>query len=111
MITLSTRNFKAKKIHKCDWCNLQISINEEYERSSCVQDGAFYEWKNHKHCLSLYHKLKMNNFDDGYGVDADTFEYVVTEKFNELNPSDEGVTEWEGMIKFVVTYIKKENTI
>lgn len=44
---LEVKNMKARKQHKCDWCNEKILPGEVYERSAGVSEDGMY-------CISLH---------------------------------------------------------
>lgn len=51
--TLQSRIRKARKEHRCDFCNHKIAKGEQYVSQSCVCDGRAYTWKEHLHCRDL----------------------------------------------------------
>lgn len=77
MEQISYKKVKARKEHRCDWCQGTIKKGELYENSTNVDDGDIWTWKNHLKCMALYHKLHMGNNDWNEGVNGDVFmEYV-----------------------------------
>lgn len=86
METLSTeKETKARKEHRCDFCSYKIMVNELYMKSTHVYDGSIYDWKTHKYCAKLAHKLKM--YDECYydeGVTMDDFMETVSEKYHDI---------------------------
>lgn len=41
---------KARKEHRCDWCNGDVQISEYYCRLPAAVDGAMYKTKLHTDC-------------------------------------------------------------
>lgn len=80
MKTISNAKHKARKDHKCNWCNCVIEKGTIYTRQFLINNGETYEWKNHIHCEEIANKLKM--FDDcDYGVDEENFHETISEQF------------------------------
>lgn len=83
MITLKLVRPKAKKQHKCNYCNGTIEVGEVYSRSTHVYDGDLYEWKSHDKCQFLASELRM--FEDvDEGVTMDYFMESVNEAYRTL---------------------------
>ena len=83
METISTKEVKARKQHKCNWCGCKINIGTIYTTSFCVHDVDTYTWKNHIHCEEIASKLKMFDYAD-YGVDEENFQETIREEFIKL---------------------------
>lgn len=63
METISySKEVKAAKDHKCNFCCEKIRQGETYITSTHKQDGTIYDWKTHKHCSDIATRLKM--YDD-----------------------------------------------
>ena len=78
---------KAKKIHKCDYCHLQIKEGEFYEYSAINNGSDFYTWKVHVDCQRL--AVKLNMFDESEeGVSSDIFDYYINEYIADLSFAD-----------------------
>jgi hypothetical protein len=79
MNTLSQRTPKAKKEHRCDYCNGTIQVGEVYNYSAHT-DGMFYAWKSHLDCQSIAHELNMWEWVDE-GLDSDSFQEFIRERY------------------------------
>lgn len=78
---------KARKKHRCNFCNELIFAGEVYIKSTHVYDGGMYDWKSHKHCSELADTMKMyDECDDG--LTADDFMEFVSEKHHEILVKD-----------------------
>lgn len=101
METLSRKESKARKEHYCDWCGDVIKIGEIYDSSFNVSDGDSYNWKNHKRCAKIAHKLNMfDECDDG--VNEEDFQSSITEFFTELKEDSEGIVlRWNQLPVFI----------
>lgn len=74
---------KARKEHTCDFCSNKIREGEFYIKSTHVYDGQVYDWKTHKHCAEIAHRLKMyDNCDEG--VTQDYFMESINCEHNDL---------------------------
>ena len=71
---------KARKQHKCDYCNGLINKGEEYNYSVHKMDDV-YTWKAHKHCDELTKLLEMD-FDREEGLSKDDFYEYVNDYFH-----------------------------
>lgn len=80
MQTISQSKQKAKKQHKCDWCELPITIGTEYERQFCEHDGDTYTWKNHISCAKIARELKMFDWCDE-GVTGEDFQEFIKDEY------------------------------
>ncbi|MHA1304082.1 MAG: hypothetical protein ACTSPI_10315 [Candidatus Heimdallarchaeaceae archaeon] len=89
METISTKIQKANKEHVCDWCGEKIQKGEVYEVQTNVSEGSVYRWKTHLKCIKIFNELDMCNYDDGDGIDADTFNTAVQEYLYEKLGEDE----------------------
>lgn len=79
MDNIRTKNRKARKDHKCDYCGSNIYIGEIYENQTNVDGGAIYEWKSCKHCEPIVTKMWKewgDMFGDGLGEQS-FWEYVT----------------------------------
>lgn len=80
METISRTKPKARKEHKCDWCNGTINKGEIYERSF-LKYNDIYVWKNHMRCSEIANKLSMFDDCNDYGLDEDTFHELIENEF------------------------------
>lgn len=80
MNTISSKKQKARKEHKCNWCNCKILVGEIYRYQFIEFYGDTYAWKNHIHCEEIASKLKMFDYAD-YGVDEENFRETISEQF------------------------------
>ena len=76
METISYTTQKARKEHRCDWCNEKINIGETYAKLFYKEDDV-YVWKNHIHCEKIAQELKM--FDNGSVSESDFYETIREE--------------------------------
>ena len=93
MEIIKVGNRKARKNHKCDFCNGDIPRGEEYCYSTIKNEGAVYTWKTHIKCNDISIRYDMyENYDsdgpDSYGfkklVDEILFNLELTEKISIL---------------------------
>jgi hypothetical protein len=79
MELLKNCQVKARKPHKCNWCNLEIQVKEIYENSVIKNEGCIYTWKNHIRCRKIASKLDMfSDCEDGV-TSSDFHEYIRSE--------------------------------
>lgn len=79
-IIFPTKDFKANKDHKCNYCNGIIPKGSVYQKSTLKYDGDIYTWKNHCECSDIAMKLHM--FDDAdEGVTSDMFYEKVNDEY------------------------------
>lgn len=83
METISTTKQKARKEHKCNWCNCKIQVGEIYTRQFNKQDGDTYAWKTHIHCEEIASKLKMFDYAEE-GLNEELFQESIREGFVKL---------------------------
>lgn len=77
METLSySKEVKAKKEHRCNFCREKIREGENYITSTHKQYGIIYDWKTHKHCFEIAIRLKMYE-DCDEGVTEDDFQEII----------------------------------
>lgn len=70
MITLSDSRPKARKPHRCGYCNRVIDPGETYDRQVNIADDRVYTWKSCLHCLALVRELDVWGWhDEGTGPD------------------------------------------
>jgi hypothetical protein len=81
MEQIESKNRRANKEHKCDYCQGIIKKGEVYNWQKNCTDGTLYEWKNHLHCGKLVNKLNMEPYDEG--IDEEIFREYVDEAFDE----------------------------
>ncbi len=74
---------KARKEHKCDFCNEAIRESTLYMKSTHVYDGDIYSWKTHKQCADL--ALRLNMYEDcDEGLTQDMFCETIHEVHDDL---------------------------
>jgi len=89
--TIESKEVKARKEHRCDWCCGIIPIGEVYDRQTFVYDGDIATWKSHISCGALASKLGwFDECDEGLS-EGDFYEEVrvkymdvMSEEFNEI---------------------------
>lgn len=83
---------KAKKQHRCMFCNGFIEIGETYNRQTIVADGSIYDFIYHKHCGELAHMLDM--YDDCWdeGINDNDFECYLGDYVYDNHKGEKG---WE----------------
>ena len=67
----------ARKPHQCLMCLRQIEAGETYTRQRCLNDGAFYTWRNCAHCAVFMSVIVAVDGMSDEGIsrwDADEFE-------------------------------------
>lgn len=81
MRILDEKRVKARKTHKCSWCNSTIEKGEEYQRSTATSDGDIYDWlecdKCKKHVGEMYKEL--NSYGDVFT--QEDFREFIKEKY------------------------------
>jgi hypothetical protein len=76
---------KARKKHRCNYCQYPINIGDTYLRSTHVAFGDMYTWKSHEHCDKIAEKLKM--FEDAQeGLTSDDFIEEIKSEYSRLDP-------------------------
>lgn len=74
---------KAKKEHRCNFCNEKIAKREIYIKSTHKYDGEVYDWKVHLHCAKIAEQLKMyDNADEG--VTEEIFQETIHSVHDDL---------------------------
>lgn len=67
---------KARKEHRCSWCDKLISPGEIYEVSTLKVDYV-YEWRECDRCREyvkeIFEDPYWGDYDPEYGIDAQTF--------------------------------------
>ncbi|MDZ4726175.1 MAG: hypothetical protein SH817_08455 [Leptospira sp.] len=84
------RPTKARKVHRCDFCELKIEQGETYERSVHKMDGSVYEWKSHLDCSWIASELNMFDHCDE-GLTGEAFQEEIMIEFEKLefeNPTE-----------------------
>ena len=72
---------KARKHHKCDYCNKIITIGEKYISSTYAYDGSIYDWKECDRCKPFVQEAFSNkyyNWEEGMSGE-DFREYMLEE--------------------------------
>lgn len=109
MITLSTKQHKARKEHRCSFCNLPIKVGQTYTAQSNIFEGDFYVWKSHKRCDDIATELNMWNYVDEGVTDDDFYEIVKNEHHElvskgKLESDDDDDKEWDEILDEVCKY-------
>jgi len=95
---------KARKKHKCNFCNGIINIGESYEKQVLKYDDL-YIWKSHLRCKEIANKLSMWEFcDEGVNED-DFFEYINLEYIKlQGDKEDYPYPEFQERLEFVCNH-------
>ena len=112
--TLNTKHPKANKDHICQFCGEVIKKGEVYNSSTNKYDGELYIWKCHEDCMSLTSSLNMGDYDQGNGIDQDTFTECVHEAYADLvseEQQDKDRFSWSQTLKFVKESCRIEELI
>lgn len=64
---------KARKQHKCSYCNAFIEKGEIYEHSVLKYAGEIYDWDSHKECVFIAREL-WEYIDPWDGMTEDDFQ-------------------------------------
>lgn len=104
MYSVSVKNPKARKQHRCDLCCGIIEKGEVYESQFNKDGGDVWTWKGHLKCQKLCVDLKL--FEDD-GVTTDLFIEVVHEKYKEFGGNDpEDEVDFEDKLTFVIDKVR-----
>lgn len=100
---------KARKEHKCSFCNRLIRKDERYETQTLVDD-YIYVWKAHIRCSDIASKLDM--YSECYdGVTSEAFyETIVDEAYylcQKQNINPEQLKTFQDKLGFVCEYYLK----
>lgn len=79
---------KAKKIHKCDYCHLQIKEGEFYEYSAIKNGSDFYAWKAHIDCQKLAIALGMFECGNDDGINSEEFQEYINDYIRYIQFAD-----------------------
>lgn len=60
------RRVKARKQHRCDWCNKKIAIGESHICSTYAAGGHVYSWRECDRCASYV--KPMMQYVDSFGA-------------------------------------------
>jgi hypothetical protein len=98
---------KARKTHRCDFCQYLINTGDTYLRSTHVAFGDIYTWKSHQQCDDI--AVKLNMFEDcDEGLTSDDFiQYIISEYDNLDGPKMPRGTEFKYFLDFVINHHKK----
>lgn len=85
-ILSNPKTIKARKQHKCSFCNGLILNGETYIGSKFIQDGMIYHWKSHIYCNAVFKELISSGYfvDDGDGMTEETFGRYVRNLHDDL---------------------------
>lgn len=85
MVTISSPNkTKARKDHRCDFCQYPIHRGDTYIRSTHTYCGDIYTWKSHEECATLADKLNMYE-DCDEGLTSDGFQECIINEYHNLD--------------------------
>ena len=106
---------RANKEHICDYCGCKIEKCETYERTTIVNDGELYDWKNHIECSQAAVKLGMFDVCDD-GLTGEGFrEYIDEWLYNYYYPNDVPVNivkmSYIGKVFFIIYDLKMKMII
>lgn len=73
---ISNKTVRAKKSHKCGWCQGQIKVGETYRKQVCKTD-EIYTFNTCEECDFIYNALK--DWRGEYELDADEFSEMCQE--------------------------------
>lgn len=76
--TLDRKLRKAKKDHRCDYCNDIIHKGEFYDWSKHICDGELYEWKTHEKCSFIADEI-WDYAEPDEGMDSDLFSETLSD--------------------------------
>lgn len=97
---------KARKKHRCDYCQYPINPTDIYLRSTHTYDGEIYTWKSHVHCNDIADKLNMfDRCDEGLTCD-DFIEEIKNEYHNLDHEGDKlpAKAEFKEYLDFVLSH-------
>jgi hypothetical protein len=96
----STTQQKAKKEHKCNYCDGIIPIGSSYRRQALKYD-YFYIWKSHLNCEAIAYELRMFDHCDE-GVTNEDFYENIKEEFHKLQGEEDlGVSKFSEILDYV----------
>lgn len=99
MITLSyKKEVKAKKQHKCNFCNGVIMVGEKYYTSTHIYDNHIYDFKTHKQCSYIASRTNMYEYCGDEGLTMDDFMENIHEIYHTLL-GEQIPTELKGQFK------------
>lgn len=85
MVTvISEKTVKARKAHRCGFCNMQIDPGTRYNLAFLVYDEP-YTWREHLHCRELANKIIDWSDLDDCGCSADDFKHFVVCEWERIN--------------------------
>ena len=85
METLSyQKEVKAKKEHRCSFCQSMIRVGMTYITSTHKQDGEVYDWKSHTYCDKIADKLNMYDDECDEGLTQDHFQERIHDTYMDL---------------------------
>lgn len=96
---------KANKIHKCDYCGLEIVKGEIYRNATIIND-EIYTWKSHLICEEICRKLELYDYADG--VDMSYFKDSICDYLNDNNVKYSGWADAYAKVKLRLFADKQE---
>ena len=105
MTTLSyPEKTKARKKHRCNYCQYLINEGDTYLKSTHVAFGDIYTWKSHQKCEEIAQKLNMfDECDEGLTSD-DFIEHIMNEYDNLNGPKMPRGTGFKHYLDFVLNH-------
>ena len=102
IVTMSEKVVKARREHRCDYCNDVIKVGEEYHRQNNIFDGQYYTWRSHLCCKNITDDLRMFDgmYDVSDGLTPEMFAESVDEYIHEHHYDDEAndtAKDWQGI--------------
>jgi hypothetical protein len=92
---------KARKKHRCDFCQYPINNGDDYMRSTHTYSGDIYTWKSHLDCDKIATKLNMYE-DCDEGLTSDGFQECIINEYDNLEgPKMPRGTEFKHYLDFV----------
>lgn len=93
METISTSTPKARKQHRCNFCEGVIEKGEAHDQQTNKHDGVVYQWRAHFRCSKIANTLNMYEYCDE-GLTGETFyericlsfDHIERERFGEELP-------------------------
>lgn len=99
---ISDTKQKARKDHKCNYCNQPILKGESYHAMVLKYDDI-YQWKSHLRCDKIASKLKMFDYSDE-GVTDEYFHECINEAYYNLTEEDALKTSFAERLDFVCNH-------
>lgn len=85
---LDSKDYKANKNHKCNYCGCDILKGTTYRRSTLRFDGTLYEWKEHLECAEFASIVDFGDWADD-GISPERFQDAVQQYIYEHHYDEE----------------------